>query len=218
MKKSPKVKSSAKVQSESATEEERELETAAQPWPRIAIGLVHYPILDGQKRVVATNITNFDIHDIARAARVYGVEKYYIIHPIPEQLMFVERVLDHWRVGVGSRYNPMRRTALTPVRTAENVDKALQDWGAEKPLVIATHARAVEGAVFYKFSDLRKILFESSRPVLLLFGTGFGLTEDFMRSCDGVLESVKGAPPQDYRHLSVRSAVSIILDRLLGSW
>lgn len=186
--------------------------------PRMAIGLVHYPILDGKKDIVATNVTNFDIHDIARAARVYGVEKYYIIHPIQEQLMFVERVLDHWRTGSGSKYNPMRRTALTQVRTAENLDQALQDWGVENPLKIATHARAVEGAPFYTFQKLRGELREGERPVFLLFGTGFGLTEDFMRSCDGVLESIKGAPPDDYRHLSVRSAVSIILDRVMGPW
>lgn len=186
--------------------------------PKIAIGLVHYPIMDGQKRVVATNVTNFDIHDIARAARVYGVEKYYIIHPIPEQLMFVERVLDHWRAGTGSKYNPMRRTALTMVKTAETVEKALQDWGVENAVTVATHARIVEGAQTYSFSDMKKTLFEGDKPVFLLFGTGFGLTDDFMKSCTAVLEPVRGAPPTDYRHLSVRSAVSIILDRLLGSW
>jgi hypothetical protein len=186
--------------------------------PRLAIGLVHYPILDGQKDVVATNITNFDIHDIARAARVYGVEKYYIIHPMREQLMFVERVLDHWRTGTGSKYNPMRRTALTQVKTAENVEMALKDWGVPEALTIATHARRVEGAPFFTFKELRAELHEKNQPVLLLFGTGFGLTEDFMRSCGGVLESIKGAPPDDYRHLSVRSAVSIILDRVMGPW
>jgi hypothetical protein len=186
--------------------------------PRLAIGLVHYPILDGKKSVVATNITNFDIHDIARAARVYGVEKYYIIHPIQEQLMFVERVLDHWRTGTGSKYNPMRRTALTQVKTAENVQMALQDWGAEDVLTVATHARQVEGTPFFSFRELKTALHDENRSVLLLFGTGFGLTEEFMRSCGGVLESIKGAPPDDYRHLSVRSAVSIILDRVMGSW
>ena len=186
--------------------------------PRLAIGLVHYPILDGQKDIVATNVTNFDIHDIARAARVYGVEKYYIIHPIREQLMFVDRVLDHWRVGVGAKYNPMRRTALVNVKTAENVEKALEDWGVSDVLTVATHARKVEGAPYYTLGELKSELFEKDRPVLLLFGTGFGLTEDFMRSCGGVLESIKGAPPSDYRHLSVRSAVSIILDRVMGPW
>ncbi len=186
--------------------------------PRLAIALVHYPILDGHGDLVATNVTNFDIHDIARAARVYGVEKYYIIHPIQEQLMFVERVLDHWRVGTGAKYNPMRRTALINVKTAENVEKALEDWGAPDPLTIATHARKVEGAPFYTFSELKSELFEKEKPVFLMFGTGYGLTPEFMKSCGGVLESVKGAPPDDYRHLSVRSAVSIILDRVMGPW
>ncbi len=186
--------------------------------PRVAIGLVHYPILDGSKRIVATNITNFDIHDIARAARVYGVEKYYIIHPIREQLMFVERVLDHWRTGSGSKFNPMRRTALTPVRTAENLDQALCDWGVENPLKVATHARSVDGVASYSFPEMKSAIHRGDRPVFLIFGTGFGLTEEFMRSCDGVLESIKGAPPDDYRHLSVRSAVSIILDRVMGPW
>lgn len=186
--------------------------------PNLALGLLHYPMLDGQKDIVATNITNFDVHDIARAARVFGVRKYYLIHPIREQLMFVERILDHWRTGQGSRYNPKRKTALGPVHTAENLEKALLDWGAVKPLVIATHARSVAGVKSYTFSELRDQLHQQRRPCFLLFGTGFGMTEEFMGTCDGVLESIRGAPPEDYRHLSVRSAVSICLDRLMGPW
>lgn len=186
--------------------------------PRVAIALVHYPIMDGQKDIVATNITNFDIHDIARAATVYAVEKYYLIHPIQEQLMFVERVLDHWKVGTGSKFNPMRKTALNPVRTAPNLDFALRDWGVENPLVLSTHARAVEGAKTWSFKETREVLKKGERPLFLMFGTGYGLTDDFMRSHGGVLESIKGTGAQDYRHLSVRSAVSIILDRLLGTW
>ncbi len=96
--------------------------------PKVAIGLVHYPIVDREKDIVATNVTNFDIHDIARAATVYGIERYYIIHPMKEQLMFVERILDHWRVGQGAKFNPFRKTALDPVRTAENFEKAIADW------------------------------------------------------------------------------------------
>jgi hypothetical protein len=186
--------------------------------PTMAIGLLHYPMLDGKKDIVATNITNFDIHDIARAARVYGVQKYYLIHPIPEQLMFVERILDHWRSGQGARYNPKRKTALGDVRTAPNLQAALKDWGIENPMIIATHARAVDGVKSYSFSELKQLLHNEKRPCFLLFGTGFGMTEEFMKGCDGVLESIRGAPPDDYRHLSVRSAVSICLDRLMGPW
>lgn len=184
--------------------------------PRLAIGLVHYPIYDRLRKTVATNVTNFDIHDIARAARVYGVEKYYIIHPMKEQLMFVERVLDHWRTGVGSKFNPMRKTALTQVYTAESIEKALADWNVPEALTIATHARYVEGVASYDFKGLRHELHVDKKPIFLLFGTGFGMTEETMKGCSGVLESIRGSSQDDYRHLSVRSAVSICLDRLMG--
>jgi hypothetical protein len=108
--------------------------------PRLAVGLLHYPMLDREKDIVATNITNFDIHDIARACTVFGVEKYYLIHPNNEQLMFVDRILDHWRTGTGSKYNPYRKTALGDVRTASSVDQAVADWGVDC-IKIGTHAR-----------------------------------------------------------------------------
>lgn len=186
-------------------------------YPKLAVGLIHYPILDGQKKIVATNVTNLDVHDIARASRVFGVEKYFVIHPMQEQLMFVERILDHWRVGKGAKYNPKRKTALVDVTTAENLSQAKKAWG-EDCMVIGTHARSVPGAKTYSFKDLRHLLHEKKKPIFLLFGTGFGMTDEFMQACDGVLEPISGAPPLDYRHLSVRSAVSICLDRLMGSW
>lgn len=186
--------------------------------PKLSIGLVHYPVRDRLQKTVATNVTNFDIHDIARAAQVYGVEKYYIIHPMKEQLMFVERVLDHWRTGQGAKFNPMRRTALGAVNTAESVEKAIADWNQPDGLVIATAARSDETLKKYSFSELRQEMHVAKRPVLMLFGTGFGMTEELLSSCSGVLEGIRGAPPNDYRHLSVRSAVSICLDRVMGPW
>jgi len=188
--------------------------------PKVALGLVHHPIVDREKRVVATNITNFDIHDIARACTVYGIEKYYLIHPIPEQLMFVDRVLDHWRTGKGAKFNPSRKRALENVRPVPNLDAALVDWGQLRKdvKIVGTHARPVGGARAYALSELRESLHAPGAATLLLFGTGWGMTDEFMQGMDGVLEPIKGAPPQDFRHLSVRSAVSIYLDRLLGPW
>lgn len=186
--------------------------------PRLALGLIHYPILDQKKQTIATNVTNFDIHDIARACRVYGVERYYIIHPSREQLMFVERILDHWRVGQGSSYNVSRKKALENTFTAESLDKAIEDWNPQGPVLkIGTHARPVDETAFYTVPQLKECLWKKNQNVFLLFGTGFGLTQSYMQSLDGILESIRGAPPDDFRHLSVRSAVSIYLDRLLGS-
>ena len=187
---------------------------------RFALGLVHYPMLDREKRIVATNITNFDIHDIARAATVYGAEKYYLIHPMHEQLMFVDRVLDHWRVGTGARYNPYRKIALENTKPAETMEAAIRDWGyaREEVLVIGTHARPVPSTRSWTCQELKNYIKKDEKPVFLLFGTGYGMTEEYMQGLDGILESIKGAPPKDFRHLSVRSAVSIYLDRVLGPW
>ena len=183
----------------------------------LAVALMHYPTIDRQGDLVATNITHFDIHDIARACRVYGVDRYYLVHPTQDQLMFVERVLDHWRTGEGAKFNPMRRTALIDVKTAENIDKLKVDWGMPNAKMIATHARQLPGQDKFTFSSFKDELMSSDQPYILIFGTGFGLTQDFMKSCSAVLEPIKGQSKDDYRHLSVRSAVSICLDRLLGT-
>lgn len=200
---------------------------------RVAVGLVHYPIQDRQKKIVATNVTNLDVHDIARASRTFGVERYYVIHPMHDQRAFVHRMLDHWRTGDGSVFNPMRKTALTMVDTADSLDDAIRAWDVElekkgenpgpRPLIVSTHARAIDGVPMISYQAMREKIQDREglardQRVFLIFGTGFGLTEEYMRGCDLLLEPIKGAPPDDYRHLSVRSAVSIILDRLLGSW
>lgn len=183
----------------------------------LAVALIHYPTQDRVGDLVATNVTHFDIHDIARACRVYGIDRYYIIHPIKEQLMYVERILDHWNVGEGSKFNPMRKTALKDVKTAENLPQAMRDWGHEDARIIVTSARTLEGQKPYTFESFKNTLEHEDQPYFLVFGTGFGLTQDFMKSCYGVLEPIKGNSNDNYRHLSVRSAVSICLDRLLGS-
>ena len=183
----------------------------------LAVALLHYPTIDRQGDLIATNITNFDIHDIARACRVYGVDRYYLVHPLKDQLMFVERVLDHWRTGEGDKFNTMRRTALVDVRTAENVDQLKADWGYPEAKIVATHARQLPGQEKFTFQSFKNELETTETPYILVFGTGFGLTQDFMKTCSAVLEPIKGQSKDDYRHLSVRSAVSICLDRLLGT-
>jgi len=190
-------------------------------YPKLALGLLHYPIKDSHKRIIATNITNFDIHDIARAGTVYGVDAYFLVHPMKDQLMFVERVLDHWRAGDGAKYNSVRKASLERVRTADSLESAVQQWtqelGSKKCLRIGTHARPVPGVKEFSIDEMKKVIWEDQTPVFLLFGTGYGMTDEYMQGLDGVLESIKGAPPRDFRHLSVRSAVSIYLDRLMGS-
>lgn len=169
---------------------------------------------------MVTNVTNLDIHDIARASTTYGLKNYYIINRIDEQLMFVSRVVEHWRSGYGKTYNHKRHTALNPVRVAKTVEEAIGDFEV-KPEIVVTSAKDYDSPRNISFSVLRERIHSDSgdqRPIFLLFGTGWGLHDELMELADLILEPIRGAEPEDYRHLSVRSAVSICLDRLLGRW
>lgn len=184
-----------------------------------SIALIHSPVLNKKGELVTTNVTNFDIHDVARCARTYGVKNYFIVNNTREQLMYVERVLSHWRSGEGSNLNPKRVMALSLIKTAETIKKVIDEVTqaeGQKPYVVATAARPIEGVDVISFSDL-KASERLNKPLLVLFGTGFGLPEEFVKThCDALLEPISGASQDGYNHLSVRSAISICLDRILG--
>ena len=59
----------------------------------VYIGLVHYPIYNKHMEVVTTALTNYDLHDIARTAKTYGVRTYFIIHPIESQREMALRII-----------------------------------------------------------------------------------------------------------------------------
>jgi hypothetical protein len=178
------------------------------------LGLVHHPVYDKRRDVVATAVTNFDIHDIARCARTFGIDGFFVITPLESQVQLVERILRHWTEGTGSVYNPTRKESLSLVRISRTIDEAdreISELWQRKVRRIATgasyHPRNVG------FNVLRRELEDRGTPFLMLFGTGWGLTEEVKDSADYVLSPIEG---RGYNHLSVRSAVAIILDRLLG--
>ncbi|VAW41292.1 protein of unknown function aq_054, partial [hydrothermal vent metagenome] len=76
--------------------------------------------------------------------------------------------------------------------------------------VMATTAASGVATVDYRQARQRVAAGERT---LLLFGTGWGLAAEIMSQVDDVLPPLGG---KGYNHLSVRSAVSIILDRLLA--
>ncbi|MGL4804448.1 MAG: RNA methyltransferase, partial [Cetobacterium sp.] len=80
------------------------------------------------------------------------------------------------------------------------------------PLIITTSAKIFPNSISYK--NLSEKMINDDQPYLILFGTGWGLIDEVMEMSDYILEPIRGNA--EYNHLSVRSAVSIILDRLLG--
>jgi len=180
------------------------------------VGLVHHPIYDKRKEVVATAITNFDIHDIARCARTFGIGGFFIITPLESQVQLTERIIRHWVEGTGSVYNPTRKESLSLVRvsrTIDEADRAISDLWQKKVKRVATGASSYSKSISFGF--LRKLLEDETTPFFILFGTGWGLTQEVKDDSDFVLAPIEG---KGYNHLSVRSAVAIILDRLLGDY
>ena len=181
-----------------------------------SIALVHYPVYDKNRQIVATAVTNLDIHDIARAARTFGADSYYVVTPVIEQQRLVTRVADHWQSGWGAGYNPKRKMALDLLRVMPDLAAVTEDMQirhGRKPLVVVTGASGREGAVTDR--ELAARIRENRDAFLFLFGTGWGMTEEIFDAADLVLAPINGCG--DYNHLSVRSAVSIYLDRVFGS-
>ena len=186
----------------------------------IYAALVHYPVKNKQGDVITTAITNLDLHDIARTVRTYGLRGYYVINPMPAQRELAGRIISHWVTGFGATYNPNRGEALSMIKIAASIEDAKAEIEAElgvRPKVVATAAKRAKGAAGY--AEMRDVMADGA-PYILAFGTGWGLTAEFLESADYVLMPIEGAGggggAGDYNHLPVRSAVAIILDRLFG--
>jgi hypothetical protein len=177
--------------------------------------LLHHPVYDKTGKVVATAVTNMDIHDLARIGKTYGVRGVFIATPVRALRLLAEKILEHWRTGYGAEYNETRREALALVRTVVDLDAAIleieRDTG-ERPVLVATSAK--QGGERMSFSTLRRRIEQSEAPHLLMLGTGWGLTQEIVGRADLVLESIRGVG--EYNHLPVRAAAAIMLDRLIG--
>ena len=177
---------------------------------RLALALVHQPVLDRNGAVVSAAVTNLDLHDIARAARTYGAGRFYVVTDAPGQQELVRRILGHWQEGFGAGYNPDRREALSLVETVPDLAAALAAWSARcgaPALPLLTGARRSDGI---SFAAARERL--ARQPLLLVMGTGWGLAPELFGHGWPVLEPISGGT--DYNHLPVRAAAAIILDRL----
>ena len=182
--------------------------------PNLYLALVHHPVVNKRGSVITSAVTNLDLHDMARAARTYGVRAFYVITPLSDQQTLVNRITGHWTDGVGGEINPTRRAALSIIRTVDSMEDAIRDIEAEEgisPKVVVTSARENPGSIGF---DALRTEISDGRPYVLTFGTAWGLTDAFIEDADLLLEPVRGNT--DYNHLSVRSAASIILDRLVG--
>jgi len=174
--------------------------------------LIHYPVLNKKGNKIASALTTIDMHDIARVAITYAVKGFYVVTPLKDQQVLAHEVICHWTDGIGGKLNPFRKKALELIRVVSSFEDALEDILQERQQNIVTFATS---AVKYKNCVTVKQVadkLENDESHIITFGTAWGLSPDFIENCDFMIEPINGV--SDYNHLSVRSAVSIMLDRI----
>jgi tRNA (guanine37-N1)-methyltransferase len=219
-----------------ATAAERKL-LAAQPRLDVAartyVVLVHHPVLDKTGATVTSSVTNFDIHDIARSTRTFGLAGYFLVTPVAAQQDKIRHIARMWQEQVELDHRSSALELVRPMPTLEAAIAAVaatmpaampaampaEGQGASspaRPRLVATSAnpRSFPAIPHLTSRALISQARADDRPIVLVFGTGWGLAETLNPLIEQVLSPIDGRP--EWNHLSVRSAVAITLDRLFG--
>ena len=86
--------------------------------------------------------------------------------------------------------------------------KDIEERYNKKPKLVATTAKTEKATI----TTATLGVIAENEPVLLLFGTGWGFADEVFDIADYILEPIEGVG--EFNHLSVRSAVAILLDRI----
>jgi len=194
--------------------------------PKHYVALMHSEIMLKDGRIGHSSVTSLDLHDIARSSTTYGVENFFMVSELKDQMSIIQNLLDFWGSQEGKEYNLSRHQAVSKVKPANTLDEVLKSIEetegkkpayakatSDKPLIITTSAKQHGNVEKIDFFDQGKV-WAQDRPVLIILGTGQGLSDRILELSDFLLVPVEGMT--NYNHLSVRSAAAIILDRWLG--
>ncbi len=182
---------------------------------QLYLALTHYPVLNRVGDTIASAITNLDLHDLARACRTFAVPACYIVTPLEDQRALAGKLTSHWIDGVGGEILPERREALKLLKVVESLRAVIEELARSQgkpPVIWATSAQSKGNGLAH--SRARQLLESENGSFLLVLGTGWGLAPEIFDIADAVLDPIVGV--DGYNHLPVRSAASILMDRLLG--
>ncbi len=184
---------------------------------RTSLALVHHPVLDRTGAVVTTAVTNLDIHDIARSSATFGLANYFLVTPVDSQREKAGHIARLWQEEQGREHRGAALALCHPVaRLAETVAQLTAEAG-HAPIIAATSAapgRFTSARTVTPAQLVRELQDLPGVPLLLLFGTGWGLADTLIPDVSRIITPISGRPA--WNHLSVRSAVAILLDRLFG--
>ena len=198
---------------------QEEIDAANKHIPTHYVALLHSQVLIKNQQKIHTgntSIASIDIHDAARASATYGVKNVFIVTELEDQQVILKTFLNFWTSDKGQNYNATRHRAVSSVIPSPSLDfviESIKKQTGKDPIIIATSAKPYAQTPNIDYFS-QGTVWRHQRPVLFVFGTGQGLCNEVLNRCDFMLLPLTGLTK--YNHLSVRSAISIVLDRWLG--
>lgn len=172
----------------------------------LRVALVHHPVLNRNGEEIASVVDEFDVFDGGRLALTYGIPTLYVVNPVPAQRDKTQRVIAHAQ----SEARDAERGRMEALRWCASLQDAIADASTPtRPWVVATSAVPREPAA--SFVDVRERLCGGG-DVLLVIGKAWGLAPAVFEQCDAQLQPIDAGT--GFNHLSVRSAMAILIDRL----
>lgn len=194
--------------------EKREGKKAGKAEIKFSIALVHSPVVGKSGETMVSSITTLDIHDMARIGKTYGAKAVYIVTPVLDQKLMVERIKGHWLNDEALQAGVRRVAALSLINVVPSVEEAVLDAKKRAKVVKLLATSAAGDAGFISPGGFATVANEADEWIIM-FGTAYGLAPELLEKADCRLAPVLGKG--EFNHLPVRAASAIILDRLFGS-
>jgi tRNA (guanine37-N1)-methyltransferase len=181
---------------------------------KFSIALVHDPVVGKSGETMVSSITTLDIHDMARVGKTYGAQAVYIVTPVLDQKLMVERIKSHWLDDKALRSGVRRVEALSLIKVVPSIAEGVADAKNRAKFVKLLATSAADDAGFISPGEFASAASEADEWIIM-FGTAYGLAPELLEKADCRLAPVLGRG--EFNHLPVRAASAIILDRLFGS-
>ncbi len=179
--------------------------------PQLTVALVHHPVLDRRGDIITSTVDHFDVMDASRLSLAYPVWRFYVVNQVPAQRALVQRLIHH---GNEAADRDEARGSFSKTVWAPDLDAVIaehEDELGSTPTIVATSAKPSAEAI--GFGALRERLW-GGEPILLLIGKAWGLAPSVLDSATLRLRPIDAGT--GFNHLSVRSAMAILVDRLVG--
>jgi len=188
---------------------------------KAVVVLLHHPVTNRKGEIVATSITNMDLHDISRTCRTFEIDHYYLVSPVVDHQKLVGTIIDHWKQGNQAEWHPDRAEAFSRVQVLSAFQDVKDDLAKKYPglslEVAMPDARPLPNQLTYQETREKWKREEKQGIKIVVLGTGWGVAPSFYEEVHTYLGPIYGPLGADgYNHLSVRAAAAIILDRLFS--